>query len=329
MGVGKLSAPIFWAMDKMYIMKQKGIICGILAAVFYGTNPSGVLPLYAEGVNTSSALFYRFSLAAIMLAMMMIVQHKSFVITKKEAKTLLTLGLLFSASSITYYQSFRYMDAGIASTILFVYPVMVTLIMAACFHEKITFVTIGAIALAMTGILLLYQGDGKTTLSLIGIIFVGISALTYALYIVVINQSSIRMSSIKLTLYVLLICVVSLSIYSLTSPNLHLMLPPSPQAWLCACWLALVPTVLSLVLMAIAVKEAGATPTAIMGALEPLTAVVIGVTLFGEHLTIGLVIGIVMILMAVILIISAKKIHLTVIPGAVRSKVRKAWRWRS
>lgn len=309
-------------------MKQKGIVCGILAAVFYGTNPSGVLPLYAEGVNTSSALFYRFSLAAVMLAVMIMVQRKSFAITKKEAKTLLSLGLLFSASSITYYQSFRFMDAGIASTILFVYPVMVTLIMAVCFHERITLITIMAVSMALAGILLLYQGDGQTTLSLTGIVLVGISALTYALYIVVINQSSIRMSSIKLTFYILLVCVCALAVYSRSSADLHLMLPPSPNAWFCACWLALVPTVLSLVLMAIAVKEVGATPTAIMGALEPLTAVAIGITLFGEQLTVSLSIGIVLILLAVILIISAKKIHISSIAHALGNKV-KTWRWRS
>ena len=49
--------------------------------------------------------------------------------------------------------------------------------------------------------------------------------------------------------------------------------------------LALIPTVVSLVLMTVAVHAIGSTPTAVMGALEPLTAVVIGVTIFGELFT--------------------------------------------
>lgn len=117
-------------------MKHKGIICGILAAVCYGTNPFGALPLYEEGVNTSSVLFYRFSMAVLMLAVMLLVERKSFRISGRELKTLGSLGLLFAASSITYYQSFRFMDAGIASTILFVYPVMVAVIMATCFQGE-------------------------------------------------------------------------------------------------------------------------------------------------------------------------------------------------
>ena len=282
-------------------MKHKGIICGILAAVCYGTNPFGALPLYEEGVNTSSVLFYRFSMAVLMLAVMLLIERKSFQVSSGEMKTLGSLGQLFAASSITYYQSFRFMDAGIASTILFVYPVMVAVIMATCFREKVTASTVIAI----------------------------VSSLTYAIYIVVVNQSSIRMSSLKLTFYVLLICMLCLLAYSFTSPDLHLMLPPSPRAWFFACWLGLVPTVLSLVLMTVAVHEVGATPTAIMGALEPLTAVAIGVMVFGESFTLRLAVGIVLILSAVLLIVLGKNFHLRTIGHAITTIVRKTWRWKS
>ena len=310
-------------------MKHKGIICGILAAVCYGTNPFGALPLYEEGVNTASVLFYRFSMAVLMLAVMLIVERKSFSVKKGELKTLASLGVLFAVSSITYYQSFRFMDAGIASTILFVYPVMVAVIMAAFFKESVTLSTVSAIILALLGIGLLYRGGEGATLCTMGIILVMLSSLSYAVYIVIVNQSSIRMSSLKLTFYVLLICMMCLLAYSFTSPDLHLQLPPSPRAWFFACWLGLVPTILSLVLMTIAVHEVGATPTAIMGALEPLTAVAIGVLLFGESLTLRLMIGIVLILLAVMVIVLGKNFHLRTIKHTISTLVRKTWRWKS
>ena len=310
-------------------MKHKGIICGILAAVCYGTNPFGALPLYEEGVNTASVLFYRFSMAVLMLAVMLIVERKSFSVKKGELKTLASLGALFAVSSITYYQSFRFMDAGIASTILFVYPVMVAVIMAAFFKESVTLSTVSAIFLALLGIGLLYRGGEGATLSTMGIILVMLSSLSYAVYIVIVNQSSIRMSSLKLTFYVLLICMMCLLVYSFTSLDLQIQLPPTPRAWFYACWLGLVPTVLSLVLMTIAVHEIGATPTAIMGALEPLTAVAIGVMLFGESLTIRLVVGIVFILLAVMVIVLGKNFHLRTIKHTLSTLVRKTWRWKS
>jgi hypothetical protein len=90
-------------MTIMVGMKHKGIICGILAAVCYGTNPFGALPLYEEGVNTASVLFYRFFMAVLMLAIMLIVQRKSFSVTKGELKVLGSLGMLLQhpASRIT------------------------------------------------------------------------------------------------------------------------------------------------------------------------------------------------------------------------------------
>ena len=310
-------------------MKHKGIICGILAAVCYGTNPLGALPLYEEGVNTSSVLFLRFSIATLILGVVMIANRKSFAVTRGELTTMASLGALMAVSSLTYYQSFRYMDAGIASTILFVYPVMVAVIMATFFREKVTATTITSIVLALAGIGLLYRGDAGTSLSMMGVMLVMVSSLTYAVYIVIVNQSEIRMSIVKLTFYVLLICAMCLFAYSFTSSDLHLMLPPSPRAWFFACWLGLVPTVLSLLFMTIAVHEVGATPTAIMGALEPLTAVAIGVMMFGEAFTFRLCIGIVLILAAVLLIVAGKHFLRRTITHTITSLVRKTWRWKS
>ena len=310
-------------------MKHKGIICGILAAVCYGTNPLGALPLYEEGVNTSSVLFLRFSIATLILGVVMIANRKSFAVTRGELTTMASLGALMAVSSLTYYQSFRYMDAGIASTILFVYPVMVAVIMATFFREKVTATTITSIVLALAGIGLLYRGDAGISLSMTGVMLVMVSSLTYAVYIVIVNQSEIRMSIVKLTFYVLLICAMCLFAYSFTSSDLHLMLPPSPRAWFFACWLGLVPTVLSLLFMTIAVHEVGATPTAIMGALEPLTAVAIGVMMFGEAFTLRLCVGIVLILAAVLLIVAGKHFLLRTITHTITSLVRKTWRWKS
>lgn len=310
-------------------MKHKGIICGILAAICYGTNPLGALPLYEEGINTASVLFFRFSLATVILGVVLIANRRSFAVTRSELTTMASLGALMAVSSLTYYQSFHYMDAGIASTILFVYPVMVAVIMASFFREKVTATTITSIILALVGICLLYKGDTGISLSMTGVLLVMVSSLTYAIYIVIVNQSSIRMSTMKLTFYILLSCVICLLAYSFSSPDMHLMLPPSPRAWFFACWLGLVPTVLSLVFMTVAVHEVGATPTAIMGALEPLTAVAIGVMVFGEVLTMRLAVGIVLILSAVLLIVWGKNFHLRTITHTISAIVRKTWRWKS
>lgn len=311
--------------------KLRGTVCGIAAAVFYGTNPLGAMNLYADGISTNSTLFYRFGIAVIILGVMMAVQRKSFALTRRELATLAILGVFMSTSSTTLYFSFNFMDVGIASTLLFVYPVMVAVIMVTFFHEKVTAATVIAILLSLAGIALLNQTGDGTSLSLWGVTLVMLSSLTYAIYIVVVNKSSLRMSSVKLTFYVLLFGLFTIYGYTLAMGE-TVQLLVTPKQWLYATQLALMPTVLSLVLMVIAVHDIGSTPTAIMGAIEPITAVAIGVIVFGENFTPRLAIGIVLILTAVLLIIGGKEMSphkITLAISRVGKRLAKTWRWKS
>lgn len=310
--------------------KLRGTVCGIAAAVFYGTNPLGAMNLYADGISTNSTLFYRFGLAVVMLGVMMAVQRKSFALTRRELVTLAILGVFMSTSSTTLYFSFNFMDVGIASTLLFVYPVMVAVIMATLFHEKVTAATVVAILLSLAGIALLNQTGNGTSLSLWGVTLVMLSSLTYAIYIVVVNKSSLRMSSVKLTFYVLLFGLFTIYGYTLAMGE-TVQLLVTPKQWMYAAQLALMPTVLSLVLMVIAVHDIGSTPTAIMGAIEPITAVAIGVLVFGENFTPRLALGIVLILTAVLLIIGGKEMSphkITLAISRVGKRLAKTWRWK-
>jgi len=310
--------------------KVKGFAAGVASAVSYGMNPLGALYMYEDGMKPMSVLFWRFSLAALMLLCVMTVQRKPIACSRKEARVLAMLGLLFIASSVTYYSSFLYIEAGIACTILFFYPVMVAVMMAVFFKERITVPTAAAIVLSLAGILLLYRGDGDTRLSSVGMALVMASALSYAIYIVLLNRSTIRMSSVKLTFYVLTVCVAALVVASLVSGN-PIQMPPTPRSWAAAVGLALVPTVISLLTMAVAIRLIGSTPTAIMGALEPVTAVAIGVAVFGEAFTPSLALGIALILAAVMLIVVGGHAHPMRLARAVYhrgKRVMKHWRWR-
>lgn len=285
--------------------KLIGILCAVGAAVCYGTNPLGALNLYAEGMNTPSVLFYRFGLAWVIIAVVMLCRKESLRVTRREFLTLSALGLLFIASSLTLYLSFRLMPAGVASTILFTYPVMTAAIMTLVFRERITLPTVAAIVLSLAGVLLLYWGDSGGALSLVGVVLVLVSALTYALYIIVVDKSPLPMSGFKVNFYVLAWCALGMVCYGLMSGQ-PLMLPPSPRAWLWVSWLAVVPAIMALVMMVYAAKYLGSTPTAILGALEPLTAVLIGILVFAEPFSLRLAAGIVLILAAVALVVLTK-----------------------
>lgn len=310
--------------------RLRGTICGIASAVCYGTNPLGAVNLHNSGISTNTTLFYRFALACLTLAVIMIAQRKSFALTRRELATLAVLGVLMGSSSSTLYFSFLFMDVGIASTLLFVYPIMVAVIMATMFKERVSKSTVSAIGLALAGIALLNRTSDGSSLSALGVTLVMISSLTYAVYIVIVNKSSLRMSSIKLTFYVLLFGMTAILGFTLSSGE-HVQLLTTPRQWVYALQLAWLPTVMSLVLMAIAVHDIGSTPTAIIGAIEPITAVAIGVVCFGEDFTPRLALGIVLILSAVILIIAGKEMSphkITIVIGRIGKRLTKSWRWK-
>lgn len=287
--------------------RLKGFAFGAAAAASYGLNPLFALPLYSAGIKVDSVLFYRYFFALLMMGGLMKIKKQSFVIKRSELPALVIMGLLFSSSSLFLFESYNYMAAGIASTILFVYPVMVAIIMAIFFHERLSVITMLAIALAFAGISMLYKGEDGNTLSLMGVVMVIASSLTYALYIVGVNRSSlVTMPTMKQTFYSILfgmfIYIVRLDFCT------ELQMISSPLLWVNALSLALFPTIISLITMTLAIHNIGSTPTAILGALEPVTALFVGILVFGEQLTLRIAIGILMILIAVTLIIAAQPI---------------------
>jgi drug/metabolite transporter (DMT)-like permease len=286
--------------------KLLGTLAGIAAAICYGTNPLGALKLYAAGMQTNSVLFYRFGLAWVIITIVMLLRKESFRVTRQEFRVLTGLGLLFIVSSLTLYLSFLYMAAGVASTILFTYPVMTAVIMALFFHERITFSTVLSLLLSGAGVVMLYWSDGVGTLSILGVFLVLASALSYALYIILMNKGNLQMSSFKINFYVLMYCTLGMVVYSLLA-GMPLTLPQNAVSWFYVGWLAIVPAIFALVLMVYAAKYVGSTATAILGALEPLTAVLIGLLVFNEPFTTYLAVGIVLILAAVVIIAMVKQ----------------------
>lgn len=287
--------------------KAKGYILGSIAAATYGMNPLFALPLYKTGMDPDSVLFFRYLFAIPLLGIMIKARGRTFKIQRKETFPLIIMGLLVALSSLTLFQSYNYMAAGIASTLLFVYPIMVALIMAFAFKEKLALQTIVCMLLALGGIGLLYKSEDGNTLSLIGTLLVFASALSYAIYIVGINQTTLKnVATLKVTFYVLLFGLSLFAARLLYSGVLNT--PDQWYLWGNLLALAVFPTAISFLCTTSAIQYIGSTPTAILGALEPVTAIIFGITVFGESLTVKESIGLVMIIVAVTLVIAGGNI---------------------
>lgn len=282
--------------------QHRGFLYGALAAICYGTNPLGALYLYKAGFAPGSVLFYRFAGASILSALFILFLKKDFRVPRENVPYIGFLGFLFAASALCLYLSFLFMDAGVASTILFSYPIMVAVFMVIFFKEKLQKKTVVSILLAISGVVLLMRTGDGSVLSPAGIALVLFSSLTYAIYIVTAARMPKPIGALKMNMYIFAVCAICLLVYSLCAPghSIHPVKNLHEFAWLFQ--LAFMPSLLSLIFMQKALRTIGSTPTAILGALEPLTAVCIGVGVFHEALSARLVAGIILILCSVTLL---------------------------
>lgn len=287
--------------------KAKGYVFGIIAAATYGMNPLFALPLYKDGMNPDSVLFFRYLLAIPLLGVMLKAHGRSLRLKRTEILPLAILGLLVALSSLMLFQSYNYMAAGIASTLLFVYPIMVALIMTTVYKEKITVQTIVCIALALCGIALLYRNGQGETLDATGTVLVFVSALSYAIYLVEVNRPSLKeVATLKITFYVLLFGMTLFAARLCTGTEL--LLPQKWYMWGNLIALAVFPTAVSFFCTTKAIQYIGSTPTAILGSLEPVTAIFFGITVFGETLTLRECAGLVLIVLAVTTVVAGGEI---------------------
>ena len=287
----------------------KGYILGAVAAISYGTNPLFAVPLYSLGLGVASVLFYRYFFAALILGIIMKVRGYRFRVDRKEAGELAILGIMFAMSSVLLFDAYNYMDVGLASTLLFVEPVFIALILWICFREKISGWTIVSIAICLGGVMLLCNPGPGANVTAIGVALVIFSSLTYAIYMVAINKSRIsRLPGVTITFYSLLFGMIVFAVQTQGFTAVQ----PVPSGWLpwvCIAGISVIPTIVSLITVAISVQSIGPVPVAILGALEPITGVLFGVLLFGEVLTFKALLGIVLIIGAVITLILTRSTH--------------------
>lgn len=117
---------------KMKTISKQAIIgypAGIITGITYGLNPLFALPLMKNGTSTESILFFRYIISVLLLGLFLLLSKQSFGITRKQAGKLLILGLLYASSSILLFEAFKYIASGLATALVFLYPVLVAIIM--------------------------------------------------------------------------------------------------------------------------------------------------------------------------------------------------------
>lgn len=283
--------------------KILGYICGVVAAAALGMNPVFALPLLDGGMDVVSILFFRYVLALPAVWILMRVRGRHAAIGLERIVPICGLSLFMTISMLCLFESYLYMDIGLASTLLYVYPVIVMLILVGFFNEILLLRTFGFMIAALAGMWILCADGDNVVISTTGLVFIILSALCYALYIVGINRRPLRsVATLSLTFWVMAFGVFTLGLIILVRGSISF--PRGAFQWLSLLLLALIPTVASFVLTNASVRRIGTKATAVLSVFDPITAVYFGVSLFDETLSLRNLVGLVIILVSITLIIA-------------------------
>lgn len=286
-----------------------GYAAGIVTGVTYGLNPLFAKPLMQAGVPVDTMLSFRYLLAVAILGMWLLFRHESFRVNAAQFVRLCILGVLFGFSSLLLFLSYNYIPAGLATTIVFLYPVLVAIIMVFLKVYPTLQVWL-SIVLTFIGVLVLSRPSGGVSFSVAGLLLAGGSALAYAMYLVIVNRSR-RLRTVSnhvLTFFALLIGSLLFVIRSLFSGEDFMQGVGGWYCWMNLVGLAVFPTLVSLLTLAVATRLIGATRTSVLGVFEPVTAIAVGSVFFGESLTLNVIVGICITLFAVtFMVLSDKK----------------------
>lgn len=287
--------------------KLHGFVGAITSATAFGLIPLFSLPVLATGMSSAAVLVYRFAFAGLIMLVILMCQRQSLHLRFGESLRLMLLSVVYTGSAVFLIEGYRYLSSGIATVIMFSYPVWTALLMMIFRGEKASGTTFLAIALAVAGVCFLSGiENGAGNISVLGICLELLSGLSYAIYMVAYPTMNIRtIPTIKVNFYIFFFTMLLLMLYAtFTSGGLAAI--HTGGTLLNLFLLGLLPTVVSNITLILALKSIGSTLVAILGAFEPLTAMCIGIAVFGEPFTTSIAIGFVLILAAVVLLILKK-----------------------
>jgi drug/metabolite transporter (DMT)-like permease len=286
--------------------KLKGILYTITSAVAFGIMPILAKIAYSGGTNAFTLVFLRAFFAVFILLGYFLFNKIDFKINNEQVKSIALLGLGYTFTTLTLFISYNYVSVGLATTLHFIYPILVTVVSIILFKEKICIIKIFALLFSAVGIFLLI-GKGDTNLSFKGIFLALLSGVFYSYYILGIAHSKIKeLNSFVLTFYLSTAAVIYLLSTGIVTNNLSFNM--QSYSWIISIIIALLTSIIAVTLFQMGIKIIGPSNASILSTFEPIVSIILGVLILHENITIKILLGSIFIIMSVIIItISEKK----------------------
>ncbi|OYP48315.1 hypothetical protein CIK96_00015 [Prevotella sp. P4-98] len=290
----------------------RGVVNGIISGVSFGMIPLFSIPVIAAGMDNVSILVYRFLFGSAAMLAILLLRKTNMRVSLSELLRIVLLAIFYITTALATLECYKYLSSGIATALVYTDPIWCALIGLAFLGDKFSIKLTSSILLASLGVMMMtgvFSGDG--TFSMIGLLLGLASGLAYGIYLILVPRLKVKhIASLKLTFYVFFTGMWLLIAYSLMT-NGGVEEVPDSSCWLDLALLGLIPTAISNICVTVSLKLIDSTIVAILGAFEPLTAMVVGVVILGEPLGfIGVVGGMLILVAVAILTINPQKLKL-------------------
>lgn len=274
------------------------------SAVLFGLMPLFTKTAYQYGSNAYSAAFGRFFFGSLILLAVILIKRTGLRLKRRQLLRIFELSLLYAAMPVLLYESYNYLNSGLATTLHFTYPVIVIVIMTLFFGNKINIKQIICTVLCAVGMILMCDpGDSAHT---VGIVLAVVSGLAYALYIIFLGRSDLdSVPALTLCFWLSLFSAVEIGIAAVIAGKMSFTI--SPQGWIAEFMLALFCTVFALMMFQKGVFLCGEVKASLLSTFEPITGAVVGVIVFRESITLKTALGIAAILLSAVLLAAKGK----------------------
>ncbi|AZH26638.1 DMT family transporter [Haloplanus aerogenes] len=273
--------------DRVGMGDGTGVALVVAGAALFGT--LGIFGELARSANlpTATLLAARFVAATAILWAYLLRRGTPVRLRGRTLAVELALGLVYGFMAIAYFESLAWLSAGVATLVLFTYPVQVTLVSAVALDEPITVPKALALIAALGGVALV--AGGGSAVGLPGLVLVGLASLAYTAYSTGSRVMVETIPPLTHAAYVFLGVTAAVLLYGVGTGTLSA--PATPAHWRLIAGITVVGTLLPMILFTAGLARIPASTASIVSTSEPLTTVVLGVLLLGEPFTPAIALG--------------------------------------
>lgn len=273
-----------------------GILLIAISAAGFGTLAIFGKFLYADGLDTFTLLFLRFTFAASIMTLILILRKEPFPRGRVLAQLVGMGALGYAGQSFSYLSAIKYASAGLVALLLYLYPMFVFVLSVVFLREKVTWAKALALTLALTGAALTANPEGG---QMLGVFYAVLAAIIYSVYIVVGAGVTKRVSAIQSSL---VIFASAAAVYGTLTLVNGAHFPASASGWWSLAGIVIMATVVPVTTFLAGLERIGPTNASLLSTLEPVVTVLLAAWLFSERLAPVTLIGGALILAAVLVL---------------------------